>query len=73
VSRPATEVLYARLPAGLVGYVRAQAQANGLSMAQVTAFLLAYCREHGITVAPLAAGGHCVRAASGTLARRGLV
>lgn len=48
--RPPTEVLYARLPADLIEWLRAQAEQSGLSMAQAAGAILAYCRDAGLTL-----------------------
>lgn len=51
-ARPHTEVLYARLPADLIEWIREQAGAAGLSMAQAAGAMLAYCRSAGLTLEP---------------------
>lgn len=52
-----TEVLYARLPAELVEWIRVQAERSGLSMAAAAGTMLAYCRESGLTLEARVAGG----------------
>lgn len=49
-AKPRTEVLYARLPADLVEWVRQQAGRSGLSMSAATCSILAYCRQAGLTL-----------------------
>lgn len=51
-TRPATEVLYARLPADLIEWIRQQAGRSGMSMAAAAGMMLAYCREAGLTLEP---------------------
>ncbi len=51
-SQPRTEVLYARLPADLVEWIRQQAGRSGLSMAAAAGMMLAYCREAGLQLEP---------------------
>lgn len=65
---PGTEVLFARLPAELVAWVREQSDRAGVSMAAATGMILAYCRDAGLTLErPRPAG--LIRPASGQLAR----
>lgn len=45
-----TAVLYARLDEQIVEWVRGQSDASGMSMAQVTGWLLWWCREAGVQV-----------------------
>lgn len=47
-----TAVLYIRIPESLVDYVRGLAEDGGLSMAQVTAALIGYCRDHNLEIVP---------------------
>lgn len=47
-----TAVLYIRIPESLVEYVRSLADGGGLSMAQVTAALLGYCRDQNLEIVP---------------------
>lgn len=54
--QPSTEVLYARLPADLVEWIRQQSDRSGLSMAQATGAILAYCRSAGLTLEARVAG-----------------
>lgn len=52
-TQPRTEVLYARLPADLVEWIREQADNSGLSMAMAAHTMLAYCRSAGLALEPL--------------------
>lgn len=50
--KPPTEILYARLPADLIEWIRGQADRSGMSMAMAAGAMLAYCRDAGLTLEP---------------------
>lgn len=48
-----TSTLYARIDREIVEWIRAQSLGSGLSMAQVTGRLLAWCRDQGASISPV--------------------